>query len=72
VKLDVTRIRVFTPATKRGSSKPSGGHGYPLTTRTKKYAVKNEPKSMTSDAMNSSIPRVVELTRELWCATGGP
>jgi hypothetical protein len=34
--------------------------------------VKNEPKSITSEAMKSSIPSTVELTRELWCATGGP
>jgi hypothetical protein len=32
----------------------------------KKYAVKNEPKSITSDAMKSSIPSTCELTRELW------
>src|SRR6266540_3880651 len=38
----------------------------------KKYAVKNEPKSMTSDAMKSSIPSTLAVTRELWCATGGP
>jgi hypothetical protein len=34
--------------------------------------VKNEPKSMISDAMNRSIPSVVESTRELWFAVGGP
>jgi hypothetical protein len=34
--------------------------------------VKNEPKSITSDAMNSSIPSTCALTRELWFATGGP
>jgi hypothetical protein len=44
----------------------------PLTTRTKKYAVKNAPKSMISDAMKSSIPRIDALTRELWFAIGGP
>jgi hypothetical protein len=38
----------------------------------KKYAVKNAPKSITSDAMKSSIPRTSRLTRELWCAIGGP
>ena len=43
-----------------------------MTTRTKKYAVKNEPKSMISDAMKSSIPSVRASTRELWCAVGGP
>jgi hypothetical protein len=37
VKLDVSRIAVFTPATKTGRWKPSGGHvGASLTTRTKK------------------------------------
>ncbi len=44
----------------------------PLTTRTKKYAVKNAPKSMTSDAMKRNIPSTRESTRELWLATGGP
>jgi hypothetical protein len=34
--------------------------------------VKNEPKSMTSDAMKRSIPSVGASTRELWCAIGGP
>ena len=62
---DVTRIAVLTPATKTGSSNGGVGHGMPLTTRTKKYAVKNEPKSMISDAMNSSIPSTDALTREL-------
>ena len=37
VKLDVTRIAVFTPATKTGRWKPTGGQcGGLLTTRTKK------------------------------------
>jgi hypothetical protein len=27
---------------------------------------------MISDAMKSSIPSTDALTRELWCATGGP
>jgi hypothetical protein len=61
----VTRIAVLTPATKTGSSNGYGGHAMPLTTRTKKYAVKNEPKSITSEAMNSSIPSTEALTREL-------
>jgi hypothetical protein len=34
--------------------------------------VKNEPKSMISDAMKSSIPSVGASTRELWFAIGGP
>src|SRR6478609_1808476 len=46
-------------------SKAGCGHGSPLTTRTKKYAVKNEPNSMISDAMKSSIPSTDELIREL-------
>jgi hypothetical protein len=36
-----------------------------LTTRMKKYAAKNEPKSMISEPMKSSIPSVRESTREL-------
>jgi hypothetical protein len=65
VNEDVTRIAVFTPATKIGSSNGFGGQSIPLTTRTKKYAVKNEPKSITSDAMKSNIPSTDALTREL-------
>ena len=65
VKLEVTRIAVLTPATNTGSSKGGCGHGSPFTTRTKKYAVKNEPNSMISDAMKSSIPSTEELMREL-------
>jgi hypothetical protein len=34
--------------------------------------VKNAPNSMISDAMKSSIPSTEALTRELWCAIGGP
>ena len=60
------------PATNTGSSNGGVGQGMPFTTRTKKYAVKNAPKSMISDAMKSSIPSTDELTRELWCAMGGP
>jgi hypothetical protein len=68
VKLDVTRIAVFTPATKTGKWYGSGGQwsgALGLTTRTKKYAAKNEPKSMISDPMKSSIPSVRASTREL-------
>jgi hypothetical protein len=63
---EVMRIAVFTPATKTGRWKPSGGHCVTsgLTTRTKKYAVKNAPKSMISDAMKSRIPRMTGLIRE--------
>jgi NAD(P)-dependent dehydrogenase (short-subunit alcohol dehydrogenase family) len=41
------------------------GHGVWFTTRTKKYALKNEPKSMISDAMKRNIPRTAGVTREL-------
>jgi hypothetical protein len=34
--------------------------------------VKNEPKSMISDAMKRSIPSVGASTLELWFAIGGP
>jgi hypothetical protein len=36
-----------------------------LTIRTKKKAVKNEPKSMISDAMKRYMPSVSGLIREL-------
>jgi hypothetical protein len=75
VKLEVTRIAVFTPATKTGKWYCSGGHvsgALGFTTRTKKYAAKKEPKSMISDPMKRSIPSVRGSTRELWCAGGGP
>jgi hypothetical protein len=62
---DVTRIAVFTPATKTGRWNGGSGHGEPATTRTKKYAVKNEPKTMTSDAMKRNIPSTRGSTREL-------
>jgi hypothetical protein len=35
-----------------------------LTTRTKKYAVKNEPKSMISDPMKRNIPSIAGVTRD--------
>ena len=34
--------------------------------------MKNEPKSIASEAMKRNIPSTVELTRELWFAIGGP
>ena len=52
-------------ATKTGRWYGGVGHGIPLTTRTKKYAVKNEPKSMISDAMKRYIPSTSGLIREL-------
>ena len=75
VKLDVTRIAVFTVATKTGNSYGGGGHSAGasgLTTRTKKYAVKNAPKSIASEAMKRNIPSVVGSSRELRFAGGGP
>ena len=72
VKLEVTGITVFTPATKTGRWKGGVGHGVPAATRTKKYAVKNAPKSITSDAMKRKMPRIGASTRELRCAIGGP
>ncbi len=64
-------MAVFTNATNTGRWNWGGGHGSWLTTRMKKYAVKNEPKSITSEAMNRNIPSVPASTRELRCATGG-
>ncbi len=72
MKLEVTRIAVFTPATKTGTSMGGCGHGIPLTTRPKNYAVKKAPNSLISAAMKSSIPSTEELMRELWFAIGGP
>jgi hypothetical protein len=43
-----------------------------LTTRTKKYAVKNAPKSIASEAMKRNMPSVVGSRRELRFAGGGP
>jgi hypothetical protein len=56
---------VLIPATKTGRWRPGVGQGVPAATRTKKYAVKNEPKSMISDAMKRNIPSVRASTREL-------
>ena len=66
VKLEVTRMHVLTSARNHGRSYcrcvPGmyGGHGpgwlCALTTRQKKYTVKNEPKSMISDPMKRKIP----------------
>ena len=72
VKLDVTRIAVLTPATKTGMWNGDGGHAWWPTTRTKKCAVKTEPNSITSEAINRNIPSTRASTRELWCAGGGP
>src|SRR3954453_21009250 len=65
VALEVMRIAVLIAATKTGSSYGGVGHGTPLTMRTKKYAVKNEPKSMISDAVKRHMPSVSGLIREL-------
>ena len=58
MKLDVTRIAVLIPATNTGRWNAGGGHWRAGDDPVKKYAVKNEPKSITSDAMKSSIPSV--------------
>ena len=72
MRLEDTRIAVFTPAMATGSSVPSAGHSASFTTRMKKYAVKNAPKSMISEMMKSSIPRNWDSTRDDWLAGGGP
>jgi hypothetical protein len=64
VKLDVTRMHVFRKATNTGRWNGGVGHGVPCTTRTKKYAVKNEPKSMISDPMKRNIPSTAGVIRE--------
>ena len=51
-------------ATKTGRWYGGVGHGIPLTTRTKKYAVKNEPKSMISDAMKRNMPSIAGRMRD--------
>jgi hypothetical protein len=58
-------MHVFTKATKTGRWNGGVGHGVPFTTRTKKYAVKNEPKSMISEAMKRNIPSTPGVIREL-------
>ena len=58
-------MHVLTNATKTGRWNGGVGHGVPFTTRTKKYAVKNEPKSMISVPMNRNIPSTPGATREL-------
>src|ERR1700759_3176974 len=67
-----SRMAVLTPATASGNFVPGAGHGLWLTIRMKKYAVKNAPKIITSDMMNSSIPSVGASTREDRFAGGGP
>src|SRR5262245_24403174 len=64
VKLDVTRMQVLMNATKIGRWYGGVGHGTPFTTRMKKYAVKNEPKSMISDAMKRNIPSTLGAIRD--------
>ena len=58
-------------ATATGNSNGSGGQGSFCTTRTKKYAVKNDPNSIASEMMKSSTPSSWASMRELWCASGG-
>ena len=75
VKLDVTRIAVLMPATNFGNSNGGGGQmadASGLTTRTKKYTVKNDPNSIASVPMKRNIPRIVGSILELRFAIGGP
>jgi hypothetical protein len=65
VKLEVTRMHVLISATKTGMWNGGVGHGVPLTIRTKKYAVKNEPNSMISEAMKRNMPSTPGVIREL-------
>jgi hypothetical protein len=65
VALEVMRMNVLTVATNTGRWYGGVGQGVPFTMRTKKYAVKNEPKSMISDAMKRYMPSVSGLIREL-------
>src|SRR5439155_8907903 len=62
---DVTRMQVLMKATKIGRWNGGVGHAVPATTRTKKYAVKKDPKSITSVPMNRNIPSTLGDTREL-------
>src|SRR3954453_12505945 len=71
VKDDVTRMHVLTNATYTGSEYGGVGHGTSFTTRMKKYAVKNEPKSMISDPMKRNMPRMLGEMRELKYGSGG-
>jgi hypothetical protein len=64
VKDDVTRMHVFRNATYTGRWYGGVGHGTPFTTRMKKYAVKNAPNNMISDAMNRNMPRMLGDTRD--------
>ncbi len=63
---------MLKPATAIGSFVPVAGHGSPWAMRMKKYAVKNAPKTITSEMMKSSIPSSWGSTRELRLAGGGP
>src|SRR5207244_8795783 len=47
VKLDVTRMTVFTNATKTGRWNGGGGHAWGVTTRREQDDVKTERKSIT-------------------------
>src|SRR3954453_9499464 len=69
---DETRIHVLTPATSTGIVCPAAGQVSPCTTRMKKYAVKNAPKSMTSLMMKRYIPSVWGSTADEKCERGGP
>src|SRR5579884_241443 len=61
---EVTRMHVLMNATYTGRWYGGVGHGVPLTMRTKKYAVKNAPNSMISDAMKRNIPSTLGEIRD--------
>ena len=70
VKLDITRMKVLTPVMTLGSSNglPSeaiGGQLLPNTpNRIRKYAVKNDAKSMTSEPMKMVMPSTPWLSTD--------
>ena len=69
---DEMSTAVLTPAIRTGRPVPAAGQSSFATTRKKKYAVKNAPKSITSEMMKSSIPSIDASTRDDWLAAGGP
>ena len=69
---DDTSTHVLMPAMRTGSSVLFAGHGSWFTTRKKKYAVKNAPKSITSEMMKRYIPSIWASTRDDRLASGGP
>src|SRR3954452_2307119 len=68
---DETRMHVLMPATRTGISCPGDGQSAAFTTRMKKYAVKNAPKSITSLMMKRYMPSVWGSTADEKCGAGG-